>query len=145
MQAYDLWENRNKQSESCDCTSLLPGGRFQDAVQGQENKQSSVVSLCWGDWHQRSRRAKWLESVGQRTRQKGAAQRESERERQSERSMHSAVLSPDRPPWSLWLSTDLHMHERKLRKTEGVGRTIPRVHTGLGVVCVHVSQSRKAL
>lgn len=35
-------------------------------------------------------------------------------EGERERGTHSAVLFIDRPPWSLWLNTDLQRHERKL-------------------------------
>lgn len=45
-----------------------------------------------------------------------------EREREGkgrERKRETTVLSTDGPPWSLPLSTDLHMHGRKLLKTTG--------------------------
>lgn len=35
-------------------------------------------------------------------------------EGERERGTHSAVLFIDRPPWSLWLNTDLQRQERKL-------------------------------
>ena len=104
-----LWSEK-RESEPWGCISLLPGGSFQRTSQGwgTQTELSGLAGLKRARSEiQEGTVARICETENQRD---GCYTGEGERERGT----HSAVLFIDRPPWSLWLNTDLHRHERKL-------------------------------
>ena len=124
-----LWSKKKETKWALRLCQLIAWRSFQDASQGQgtQTELSGLTGLKRLRWEiQEVKMARICETENHR---EGCW---TERRRKRERGTHSTVLFIDRPPWSLWPSTDLHTHERKLLNTtiKELGEQFPEFTQG---------------